>query len=84
MELTPAPRWFRGWNTCEGLPLTRVFGELSRQYALEVQWEDESYRVYDGGFPNDDLDKALYFICNPMGLSYTFNADSTSVRISAE
>lgn len=84
LPLTPTPSWFRGWTECKGLPLTRVFEELSRQYDLEVQWEEATYRVYDGGFPNDDLEKALYFICNPMGLSYAFNTDKTSVRIFTE
>lgn len=84
LQLTPTPSWFRGWTSCEGLALTRVFAELSRQYALEVIWENESYRVYEGGFPNDDLEKALYFICNPMGLRYELSSDKKRVRIFSE
>lgn len=81
LQLTPTPSWFRGWTACEGWPLTRVFDELSRRYGIVVDWEDASYRVYDGGFPNDDLEKAIYFICNPMGLAYTLNEDKTRVSI---
>ena len=84
LQLTPTPSWFRGWTACEGWALTRVFEELSRRYGITVDWEDESYRVYDGGFPNDDLEKAIYFICDPMGLDYTLSEDNTRVSIRAK
>ena len=84
LQLTPTPSWFRGWTDCEGLPLTRVFGELERQYQLEVNWENETYRVYQGGFPNDDLEQALKFICDPMDLQFELSSDKTSVRIFAQ
>ncbi len=84
LQLTPTPSWFRGWTDCEGLPLTRVFEELERQYQLDVNWENESYRVYEGGFPNDDLEQALKFICDPMELQFELSSDKTSVRIFAK
>lgn len=84
LQLTPTPSWFRGWTDCEGLPLTRVFEELERQYQLEVNWENESYRVYQGGFPNDDLEQALKFICDPMDLQFELSSDKISVRIFAK
>ncbi len=84
LQLTPTPSWFRGWTACEGWPLTRVLEELSRRYGIAVDWEDESYRVYDGGFPNDDLEQAIYFICNPMELDYTLSEDKTKVSIRAK
>lgn len=84
LQLTPSPSWFRGWTDCEGLPLSRVFEELGRQYQLDVNWENESYRVYEGGFPNDDLEQALKFICDPMELEFELSSDKTSVRIFAK
>lgn len=84
LQLTPTPSWFRGWTDCEGLPLTRVFTELERQYQLEVNWENETYRVYQGGFPNDDLEQALKFICDPMDLQFELSSDKTSARIFAK
>ncbi len=84
LQLTPTPSWFRGWTDCEGLPLARVFEELERQYQLDVDWENESYRVYQGGFPNDDLEQALKFICDPMELQFALSSDKTSVRIFAK
>ncbi|MBX2873845.1 MAG: FecR domain-containing protein [Saprospiraceae bacterium] len=84
LQLTPTPSWFRGWTDCEGLPLSRVLEELERQYQLEVKWENESYRVYQGGFPNDDLEQALKFICDPMELQFELSSDKTSVRIFAK
>lgn len=84
LQLTPTPSWYRGWTDCEGLPLTRVFEELERQYQLRVNWENENYRVYQGGFPNDDLEQALKFICDPMELDFELSSDKTSVRIFAK
>lgn len=81
LQLTPTPSWFRGWTNCEGLSLSRVFEELERQYGLQVNWENESYRVYEGGFPNDDLEQALKFICDPMDLQFELSSDKKSVRI---
>ncbi|MEZ5040001.1 MAG: FecR domain-containing protein [Saprospiraceae bacterium] len=82
LSLTPSPSWFRGWTECNGLPLSRVFAELSRRYAIKVVWKEVEYRIYDGGFPNDDLMAALKFICDPMELQYELSEDKKIVRIS--
>lgn len=63
--------WIEGMYTFQNVRVGEVFEELERQYAVEVIIpEGIDTTMYTGFFNKGDLDKALYAVTWPLGLSY--------------
>jgi transmembrane sensor len=75
------PIWVQGEFSFDEAPLSDVFAELERQFAVTVTTENIGERLYTGGFTNSDLEAALQSICLPMGLSFEVK-NGTKVLIS--
>ncbi|MEL6652379.1 MAG: DUF4974 domain-containing protein, partial [Bacteroidota bacterium] len=59
--------WTSEYVYFEKTPLKEVVAELERQYNIELIWPDglSPDRVYNGGFPHNDLDNALDLVFLP-------------------
>lgn len=63
--------WIEGVYTFQNVSVEEAFDELERQYAVEVIMPDGiDTTKYTGFFNKGDLDKALYAITWPLGLTY--------------
>ncbi len=65
--------WRDGEFYFEAQSLSVVFGELARQFDLEIVFMGDSSRLsdqYSGNFSNHDETEALELVLKPMGLTY--------------
>jgi len=63
--------WIDGVYTFQNISAVEVFRELERQYAVEVLIPSGIDTItYTGFFNKGDLDKALYAVTWPLGLTY--------------
>ncbi|MDN5203761.1 FecR domain-containing protein [Fulvivirgaceae bacterium BMA10] len=72
--------WIDGDFYYSGEPLTEVFAELERQFNVTVDHSDVDNRDYNGYFNNKNLEDALKYICDPMGLKYEIR-EGGNIRI---
>ncbi len=73
--------WRQGVHYFKAAPLSAVFGELERQYDVEVVYpESVAERPYSGFFESGDLEKALEEVCWPMDLEFEINGRSVTVK----
>ncbi len=74
------PLWTTGNSKFYKEPINQVFKEIERQYDVKVI-SPQLDRVFNGGFPHNDLETALSLICKPMKLTYRISADKKIVTI---
>ena len=60
-----------------------VLEEIGRQYDIEIKAPPLD-DFFSGGFPHDNLEKALEFVCLPLGLKYEVSPDQGSVNITRQ
>jgi len=71
--------WLNAESRIKQEPLTEVFKEMERQYNITIKTPLLD-RIFSGGFPHNDLKKALDDVCLPMGLTYKIiNADLVEI-----
>jgi len=52
-------------------PIEKVFGEIERQYAVEIKLDDLPDYLYSGNFSRkESIDRVLKMVCRPYGLIY--------------
>ncbi|WP_291859593.1 DUF4974 domain-containing protein, partial [Marinilabilia sp.] len=52
-------------------PIEKVFDEIERQYAVEIEAEGVPDHLYSGNFSrNQPLEQVLKMVCRPYGLNY--------------
>ncbi len=75
------PKWMDGApeSIYDNVPLSKVVGELERQFGLQVDLDIKEDYLYRGGFPHDDLQQAMDNITEVWGLRY--EQDGTRMRI---
>lgn len=74
------PSWINEISSFYGEDLNMVFDELERQFGVEIISPDFD-KKFTGTFTHDTLDKALYQICTPMGITYTIDLAKNKVMI---
>ncbi len=68
--------WIDGVYTFQNVQVAAVVDELERQYAVEVVMaEGMDTIMYTGFFNKGDLDKALYAVTWPLGLTYKIDGN---------
>lgn len=72
--------WVRGEFEFEDVPVEVVWGELERQFNLEIQAHGIGALRYTGGFDLADPAEALRSVCLPLGLDFE-QTDARNVRI---
>ncbi len=75
------PAWMKGESVFDKTPITEVFQELERQYDVQIDYQGDPGRPYNGAFPHDDLEKALQIITGSFGLQYNFSNNQKTIRI---
>ena len=81
-DATSPADWLANIFRFENQPLSLVFEELERQFAVEVQAEKRIMDdLYTGFFSGRDLEEALHSICWPMQLQ--FNKKGTTIVITS-
>ncbi len=76
--------WRQGTFHFEEAPISKVLGELSRQYDVEVVNKAPLDLNYTGLFKKGDLETSLELVCKPLGLNYMITQrkeGNTSVTI---
>lgn len=72
-----SPQWTQNKSTFKAIPFKAVIAELQRQYEIKIRVENvDSERLFTGGFMNNDIEKALFSITQPMDLGYKTNASN--------
>lgn len=72
--------WKEGVFYFEDKPLVSIFGEIERQFNVQVQYTGDAKRSITVSFTNKKLEEALEVICIPMGLKYEVD-NKNKVRI---
>jgi len=72
--------WKEGIFYFEDKPLVSIFGEIERQFNVQVQYNGDAKRSITVSFTNRKLEEALDVICIPMGLKYEVE-NKNKVRI---
>lgn len=72
--------WKEGVFYFEDKPLVSIFGEIERQFNVQVQFTGDVKRSMTVSFTNKKLEEALDVICIPMGLKYEVD-NKNKVRI---
>jgi transmembrane sensor len=77
------PTWTKGEFYFSNTTLNIVLDELSRQFSITIKSIDVNpeSRKFTGYFKRNRIVQALDLVCIPMGLTYQFSSDSTSVII---
>lgn len=75
VTLGAKPDWISGESSFNNIPLSAVFDELSRQYAVIIDYNQElssliETEMFSGSITHKDLNIALKTICRPYGLRY--------------
>ena len=70
-QLQAETAWREGRYAFEAAPLKEVFGELERQFDLELSWPaGVAGATYTGHFTRGSVEEALHNVCWPMGLDF--------------
>ena len=65
------PKWTNNMSYFERIPVSEVFAELQRQYAVSISLENvDGGELFTGGFVHENLENALMAISEPMGLEF--------------
>jgi len=77
------PEWTKGEFYFSNTPLNLVLDELGRQFNVTIIADSTNpeARKYTGFFMRSRIEEALDLVCIPMGLTYQFSPDSTSITI---
>lgn len=75
VTLGAKPDWMSGESSFDNIPLRAVFDELSRQYAVMIDYNQElssivETEMFSGSITHKDLNIALKTVCQPYGLRY--------------
>ncbi len=75
VTLGARPDWISGESSFNNIPLRAVFDELSRQYAVIIDYNQElssliETEMFSGSITHKDLNIALKTVCRPYGLRY--------------
>jgi transmembrane sensor len=65
-----ASGWINGEFSFDNSPLSRVLGEIERQFSVNFTGLNFNTRYFTGSFTNKDLKEALDIVCIPLGLNY--------------
>jgi transmembrane sensor len=65
-----ASGWINGEFNFDSSPLSRVLGEIERQFNVKFTGLNFNSRFFTGNFTNKDLKEALDIVCIPLGLHY--------------
>jgi ferric-dicitrate binding protein FerR (iron transport regulator) len=86
-ELTPLglsyiDNWRAGEFDFESVMLSEVLSELQRQFDLKVEYDIEKIedRPYTGFFNKNNLNEALQLVCNTMGLTFSIDGKTVSIK----
>ena len=72
-----APKWTNNMSEFNTIPVKEVLSELERQYDIQVTFKNiDVNRLFTGGFPHDDLEKALVYITKPMNMTYELSSSN--------
>lgn len=71
------PEWVENRSSFKAVPLEEVIFELERQFNVKVNFKNaDTSRLFSGGFPHNDLEKALSAITQPMNLTYEISSSN--------
>ncbi|MEL6667964.1 MAG: FecR domain-containing protein [Bacteroidota bacterium] len=76
-QVLAEPSWWNGQTQFREVNLKDVLAEFSRQYPIEIIYEELPAKKYTGPLPHNEAEAALELISTAMGLSYTFVDDKT-------
>lgn len=75
------PDWQEGFSKFEQIPFGMVCEELERQFNKELQLDNvDSERIFSGAFSNNDINKALTAITEPMNLGFTIRSNRVVIH----
>ena len=75
------PAWMKGESVFLQTPLAEVLLELERQYDVQIDYEGDPDRLFNGAFPHDDLEKALQVVTGSFGLKIEISNNQKTIRI---
>jgi ferric-dicitrate binding protein FerR (iron transport regulator) len=74
------PQWMRGITVFESTPYVVVIQSMEKRFGVSINFPDQyKNEIFTGGFPHDNLDKALQAVTLPLNLNYTIN--NTDINI---
>lgn len=74
------PPWTTNISDFRNAPITQVFAELERQYAITVYIQGvDSDMLFTGGFVHDNLESALISVTEPLGLNYRLDSKKIAI-----
>lgn len=82
LGLTYIDNWRAGEFDFESVMLSEVLNELQRQFDLKVEYDIEKIedRPYTGFFNKNNLNEALQLVCNTMGLTFSIDGKTVSIK----
>jgi ferric-dicitrate binding protein FerR (iron transport regulator) len=80
-----SPNWSNNKSSFENIELSDVFGELERQYKIQITTEKINLsRLFSGAFTHNNIENALISITKPMNLSYKWDSKNSIVIYDVE
>ncbi len=75
------PQWMSGKTVFESTPYSVVIQSLEKRFGVSITFP-EHYKngLFTGGFPHDNLDKALQAVTLPLNLNYTINNKNVNLQ----
>lgn len=82
LGLSYIDNWRIGEFDFESVMLSEVLSELQRQFDLKVEYDIENIedRPYTGFFNKNNLSEALQLVCNTMGLTFTIDGKTVTIK----
>lgn len=82
LGLSYIDNWRVGEFDFESVMLSEVLSELQRQFDLKVEYDIENIedRPYTGFFNKNNLSEALQLVCNTMGLTFTIDGKTVTIK----
>lgn len=82
VELTgDMPAWQQGISRFRDTPIAEVFGEMERQFRVEINLREEVEHTlrFTGAFGHEDLEVALRGVCLPLGLDFRIEGSAVEI-----
>lgn len=74
---TNQPDWKMGYTEFNDIPLNEVITSLNSRYGSQIQLPSEyENQHFTGRFVNNDFEKAIKMVFNPIGISYTLGENN--------
>jgi len=74
------PTWVENFSSFKSVPFAEVIAEFERQYNVKIVTDTDTGVLFTGTFSHDDKIMALQSITLPLGLNYTIEKNSITLK----